>query len=343
MKAAGIKQHGDLECFVVMDVPVPTPGVGEVLLEVKAAALNHLDIWLRKGRPGINYEFPHVLGCDASGVVAALGDNVDSLKVGDEVILNPGLSCGTCTQCHRGQHSQCDSYAIIGMKGWGTFAEKVVVAAENCYRKPPHLSFEQAAALPLAYLTAWRMLMTQAQCQTGETVLIHGIGGGVALAALQLAKLCGAEVIVTSSEDEKLTRAQQLGADHTINYRTSNNITKEMLDKTHGVGVDVVIDAVGAATVPVNLEVARKGGRIVHCGVTTGPVVEVNLATIYWKQLKILGSTMGSHGDFRNMINAVRVNGLKPVVDSVEPLDHAQAAQGRMESGNQFGKIVLVP
>lgn len=340
MKAAGIEGHGDIGQVKELNVPEPAAVAGEVVVEVKAAALNHLDIWMRNGRAGAPLPFPHVLGSDAAGVVKAVGDGVARWSVGDEVIINPGLSCGQCDFCGRGEQSECPEFSIVGMGRPGTFAEQVAVPATNLQEKPHHLSWSEAAALPLAYLTAWRMLMSRAQLAAGETVLIHGIGGGVALAALQLADLAGARTIVTSSSVDKLSRAGDYGANHGLQYGR-NNMVEEIMEITDGRGVDVVIDAVGAATWPVNIEACRKGGRIVHCGVTTGAHVEANISAIYWKQLTIMGSTMGSHEDFRALLSAVAISGLKPVIDSEYPLASARDAQARMEAGEQFGKIVL--
>jgi NADPH:quinone reductase-like Zn-dependent oxidoreductase len=343
MNAALIRANGDLDQLVVAEQPAPQAGAGEVVLEVKAAALNHLDIWVRKGRPGMQLPLPHVLGSDAAGVVVEVGEGVEHVAAGDEVILNPGLSCNHCAWCLRGEHSECPQYTIIGLGRGGTFAEQVAVPAANLQPKPAHLSWEEAAALPLAHLTAWRMLFHRARLQPGELVLIHGIGGGVALAALQLVKLAGGRSIVTSSSGEKLERARALGADFAINYTQEQELGKRIVELSGGHGVDVVVDAVGAATVPVNLEATRKGGRITHCGVTTGASVEVNLSALYWKQLSVLGSTMGSQDDFRQLVRMVEATGLTPVVDRVYPLAEAREAQARMEEGAQFGKIVLVP
>ncbi len=340
MRAAVIQANGGVEQLNLADIPAPNPGPGEVLLKVHAAALNHLDIWVRKGRPGVTLNFPHVLGSDAAGTIAALGDGVTGVAIGDEVVLDPGLSCGACEACLRGEQSECATYTILGMGRPGTFAEYVVVPAKNLLPKPAHLSWEEAAALPLAYATAWRMLFTRANLGAGEKLLIHGIGGGVALAALQLARAAGAEVIVTSSSQDKLDRAKALGAQHAELYG-GGDLAKRILAHTGGRGVDVVLDAVGAATWPINIEATRKGARIVHCGVTTGAAVEANISAIYWKQLSILGSTMASHEDFRRLLTAVSATGLKPVIDHVFPLAEAQAAQRRMEEGGQFGKIVL--
>lgn len=341
MKAVTIREHGELEKVQIREIPPPQARAGEALITVRAAALNHLDLWMRKGRPGLVLTMPHVLGSDASGVVVEVGPDTTDVKVGDEVILNPGLSCGHCEFCKRGEHSECSSFGIVGMSCPGTFAERVAVPAVNLRPKPSHLSFEEAAALPLAHLTAWRMLMSRAKLQPGESVLIHGIGGGVALAALQLAKLVNAEVLVTSSSEEKLARARELGADHTINYREQKDVAERAREVTGGRGVDVAVNTVGAAAWPIDLRAVRKGGRIVLCGVTTGAAAETDLRALYWDQLTVLGSTLGSHEDFRQMVRAISAAQLKPVVDSVEPLDRCREAMARMESGMQFGKVVL--
>jgi len=330
MKAAVIHEHGGLEYIRV-----------EVMLEIRSAALNHLDIWVRKGRPGLQVEMPHVMGSDAAGVVVEAGPGVHGVGIGDEVILNPALSCGCCESCYRGEHSECVSFGIVGMTRPGTFAERVTVPFYNVSPKPSHLNFDEAAALALAYQTAWRMLIARAKLKAGETVLIHGVGGGVALAALQLAKLASAEVIVTSSSDEKLSKARAIGADHTINYKTVDDVAESVKHITRGQGVDVALDTVGADTWNTDFSAVRRGGRIVLCGVTTGQEAKTNLQMLYWNQLTILGSTMGSKEDFRQMLKAVRAAKLKPVIDSVTPLENIKDATGKMEAGKQFGKIVL--
>ena len=340
MKAAVITEHGGLDKVNLVEIAKPRPGRGEVLIQVKSAGLNHLDIWVRKGGRGITLSMPHILGSDAAGVVSEMGDGADGFAVGDEVIINPGISCRRCENCLRGEQSECISFGIVGMGRPGTFAEYVAVPAANVYRKPAHLSFDEAAALPLSHVTAWRMLMTRADLKPGQTVLIHGIGGGAALAALQLAKLAGAVVIVTSSSDEKLKRAEQIGADFIINYNRMD-VAGSVKEVTLGRGVDVAIDTVGAATWPLDFACVRRGGKIVLCGVTSGPKADTNLQALYWNQLTIMGSTMGSDDDFRSMLAAVSATKLKPVVDSVFPLGKVQDAMGKMEQGTQFGKIVL--
>jgi len=340
MKAALIREHGELDRVEAGTMPEPAAGPGEAVLDVRAAALNHLDIWVRKGgRAPI--PMPHVLGSDAAGVVAEVGPGVSDVKVGDEVVVISGLSCGACEACRRGEHSECASFGIIGLSRPGVFAEKAAVPAANLLPKPKGLSWEEAAALGIAYSTAWRMLFTRAKLRPGETVLIHGIGGGVALAALQFARHVGAEAIVTSSSEAKLARARELGAAHGIHYRRTPDVAAAVREATGGRGADVSVNTVGAAAWPIDLAALRKGGRAVVCGVTTGAEAPTDLRALYWNQLSLLGSTFASHDDFRLMLRTVAAAGIKPVLDSVVPLGQAAEAMGRMERGEQFGKIVL--
>jgi len=344
MKAVIMREPGSLAGVRIEDIPGPRRGPNEILVEVRAAALNHLDLWVIRGRDSDHRPDPHVLGADAAGVVLEADPGVEGVAVGSEVILNPGLSCGQCEFCRQGEQSLCVSYGILGLSRSGAFAQRIAVPARNVHPKPTHLDFVQAAALPLDHLTAWRMLFTRGGLTAGQTVLIHGIGGGVALAALQLAKLCGAMVVVTSSSDEKLRRAcKQFGADHAVNYRAGTDIGDEVRALTGGRGVDLVIDSVGAATWPINEKAVRRGGTIVLCGVTGGAEARINLQKVYWNQFRVLGSTMGSDEDFRRMLAAVTQNRLVPVVDSVLPLERAGEAFRRMEQNQQFGKIVVTP
>lgn len=341
MKAAVIHEPGGVDKLRIEEVPEPKFAEDEVVLKVHSAGLNHLDIWVRKGKGGLKLAKPHILGSDAAGVVVAAGANVTNVTVGDKVILNPGLSCGFCEYCNRGEQSECISFGIVGMTRPGTFAEQVAVPSCNVFEKPSHMSFSEAGAFVLSHLTAWRMLMTRAQLKPGQIVLIHGIGGGVALSALQLAKLAGAEVIVTSSSDEKLDRAGQIGADHIINYKTVDDVAQHVRDVTSGRGVDIVIDTVGGATWPIDFSAVRRGGKIVLCGVTSDAEAVTNLRTLYWKQLTILGSTMGSNDDFHQMLKAITTAKLKPVIDSVAMLENIKDATVKMEAGKQFGKIAI--
>lgn len=339
MKAAVLREHGGLEAVEVGEMPEPLAGPGEVVVEVRAAALNHLDIWVRRGGR-VQLPMPHVLGSDAAGVVAELGPGVTGVEVGDAVLVNPWLCCGVCEFCLRGEQSECIDPGIIGMARPGVFAERVVVPAANLVPKPPAMSFEHAACLGIAYTTAWRMLMTRARLRPGETVLIHGIGGGVAQAGLLLARHAGAEVLVTSSSDAKLARARAMGAHAGINYSKAD-VAQRVAQLTDGRGVDIAFDAVGAATWPLDFQVVRRGGRIVLCGITTGAQAPTDLQALYWNQLAVFGSTMGSAEDLRLMVRTVVLAGIEPVIDSVLPLAQAREAMARMEAGQQFGKILL--
>jgi NADPH:quinone reductase-like Zn-dependent oxidoreductase len=341
MRAAVIHGYGGPECITVEEVADPRPGPGEVVVALRAAALNHLDIWIRRGRPGPDLPMPHVLGSDGAGVVVELGEGVSGFEEDDEVVIFPGLSCRQCEACRRGEPSECVQFGILGSQRWGTFAERVCVPAVSLHQKPRTLSFPETAALPVAYLTAWRMLSSRARVRAGESVLIHGVGGGVALAALQIAKLLGAHAIVTSSSDTKLAHAVELGADHVVNYARTEDVAAEVRELTDGRGVDIAFDSVGAASWPIDLAAVRKAGRVVLCGVTTGAEVTANLQAIYWNQLTILGSTLGSDAEMGQLLRAVEINMLSPVIDSEVPLSEVREATERMERGEQFGKIVL--
>lgn len=340
MKAAAIREHGGPDVIRIEDVPDPKPGPRDVVVAIRAAAMNHVDIWVRRGGRA-ELEFPHVLGADGAGVVAAVGKDVREVEVGQEVVVLAGLSCGSCEFCRGGEQSLCPDFGIVGMASPGTFAEKVSVPAVNVAPKPAGLSFEQVAALGVAYGTAWRMLFTRARLLPGETVLIHGIGGGVALAALQFVKISGARAIVTSSSDEKLKKARQMGADGAVNYARTADVAAAVRELTGGRGVDVAFDTVGAATWPIDFAVAHKGSRIVLCGVTSGAEAVTDLRALYWNQLTVLGSTFASRRDFTGMLRTIEAAGIEPVIDSVLPLERVVEATRRMEEGRQFGNIVL--
>ncbi len=339
MKAIYFEEHGGVDRIRFGERPLPEPGPGEVRVRLKAAALNHLDLFVLGGIPGVPVELPHVGGADGAGVVDAVGPGVTGVAEGDEVVFDPGLSCGSCEFCRKGEHSLCVRYGILGEHADGTFAEAVVVQAAGLAPRPEHLSWEEAAALPLTFLTAWRMLIARGGLAPGESVLIHGIGGGVALACLALAKMVGARVLVTSRSEEKLQRALELGADEAI--PADDQVAREVRRLTGKRGVDVVVDSVGKATWMQSLKAAAKGGRIVTCGATSGPDPAEEIRLVFWNQLSIIGSTMGSREDWRRMMAAVRENGLRPVVDTVIPLEEGRRAYERMERAEQFGKIVL--
>jgi NADPH:quinone reductase-like Zn-dependent oxidoreductase len=340
MKAAVIREHGGADVIGIEDLPGPEPGPGEIVVEVRAGALNHLDIWVRKGGRA-ELKFPHIVGSDAAGVVAALGEGTEGVEVGREVVIVSGYGCGACEFCRQGEVGLCESFGIIGLSRPGVFAERAVVPAGSVVPKPASLDFRQAACLGVAYGTAWRMLFTRAALRPGESVLVHGIGGGVALAALQFVKAAGARAIVTSSSDEKLAKARQMGAAETINYSTTSDVAAAVHELTDGRGVDVAFDSVGAATWPIDMAATRKGGRVVICGVTSGAETTISLQTLYWRQLSLLGSTFASKADFLAMLRTLETAGIEPAIDTVLPIEKLADAHRRMEEGKQFGKIVV--
>ena len=340
MRALFFAGHGAPGDLTFGDRPDPLPGPGEAVVRLRASALNHLDLFVLHGMPGVPVELPHVGGADGAGTVEAVGEGVEGWRPGDEVVLNPGLWCGSCEACRRGEECLCPSFRLLGEHVDGTFAELVRVPAASVARRPESLSWEESAAFGLTYLTAWRMLTTRAGLRAGESVLIHGIGGGVALAALALAKRAGATVFVTSSSDGKLVRAQELGADHAINH-SSADVVKEVRRLTGKRGVDVVVETVGQATWMASLRCAARGGRIVTCGATSGPNPSEEVRLIFWNQLSILGSTMGSRSEWDAMVRAVEAGRLRPVVDTVLPLSEGRRAYERMAGALQFGKLVL--
>jgi NADPH:quinone reductase-like Zn-dependent oxidoreductase len=326
VRAVRIHEDGGPEVLVLEEVPDPAPAPGEVLVRLRASALNHLDVWIRKGMPSVPK--PRILGADGAGVVEALGDGVSGFELGERVVLNPGIETAG-----GGIH-------VIGEHADGTNAELIAVPATNVHPIPDGLSFEEAAAFPLVFETAYRMLVTRARLQEGEWVLAWGIGSGVSTAALAIGKALGARVIVTSSSDAKLERARELGADVTLNHATED-VKAAVKDATGGHGVDVVVEHVGEATWATSLAVATQGGRIAVCGATSGPNPPAQLHRIWWKQLSILGSTMGTGEDFAGAYDLVASGRALPVVDTVFPLEQIGAAHERMEAGDQLGKIVL--
>ena len=339
MKAVRFHQHGGPEVLRYEDAPTPEPGPGEVLVGLRAAALNHLDLFVRNGEVP-KTPLPHIGGADGAGVVVANGAGATKYPTGTRVFFDPGLSDGSCDYCARGEHSLCDRWEILGEHRDGTFAQAVVMPEVNLRPIPEGLSFEEAAAFPLVFNTAWRMVVTKAKVVPGETVLILGIGGAVAIAALQIAKHAGARIVVTSGSDEKLRRARELGADVLINHRTTD-FSKEVWTITHKRGVEVVIDDVGAATWPGSIRALARGGRLVTCGATSGPKPEEDIRRIFTKQITIYGSTMGTRDDWERVTALLAAGELKPVIDRSYPLEQAAAAQQRMERAEQFGKLVL--
>jgi NADPH:quinone reductase-like Zn-dependent oxidoreductase len=323
VKAILIREDGGPEVLLYEDVPDPEPGPGEVLVRMRFASLNHLDVWTRRGLPSVPK--PRILGADGSGVVEALGEGVEGFAPGDAVVINPGIEHG-------------DAIHVIGEHTQGVHAELAALPATNVAPLRDGVSFEEAAAFPLVYETAYRMLVTRAHLQAGEWVLVWGIGGGVATAALRIAQALGAKVIATSSSDEKLAKASALGADVVVNHE-SGDVVAAVKEAT-GKGADVVVETVGEATWKRSLDSARAGGRVVVCGATSGPNPPAALHRLWWKQLDLLGSSMGTRADFEGAYDLVAA-GAKPVIDQVFPLAEARAAHERLESGEQFGKILL--
>jgi NADPH:quinone reductase-like Zn-dependent oxidoreductase len=327
VRAVRIHEDGGPEVLVLEDdVPDPQPGPGEILVRIRASALNHLDVWIRKGLPSVPK--PRILGADGAGVVEALGPGVTGFEPGDRVVINPGLEAAD------------GSIHVVGEHGDGTNAELIAVPATNVYPIPEGLSFEEAAAVPLVFETAYRMLVTRAHLQAGEWVLLWGIGSGVSTAGLAIAKALGARTIVTSSSDEKLARAVELGADVTVNH-ADGDVKAAVKEATGGRGADVVVDHVGEATWRTSLDVAAREGRIAVCGATSGPNPPAALHRVWWKQLTILGSTMGTKADFEGAYELIASGRARPVVDEVLPLSEIRAAHERLEAGQQLGKIVL--
>ncbi len=312
----------------------------QVIVQLKAAAINHIDIWNRMGVTGISVQMPHILGADGAGVVVEVGAKVENLKIGDAVCLYPPTGCGRCEFCLTDRDFMCIRLHVLGERLEGTYAEYVKLPARNCFPIPAGYSFAEAAAFPLVFITLWRMLITNAQLKPGESILIIGIGGGVASASLQLAKKIGAHVLVTSGSEEKLARAKHLGADYGINHGKTE-IVEAVNALTENQGVDVVVDCVGGEIWQKSLAVLARGGRLVTCGATAGAQPIDDLKAIFSKQLTIYGSTLGSREEFRQLLSFLAASQIKPVIDSVFPLRDGATAQRRVEEGKQFGKVVL--
>ncbi|MGQ0553663.1 MAG: zinc-binding dehydrogenase [Planctomycetota bacterium] len=342
MKAVVIREHGGLDKLLLEDLPRPQPAADEVLVEIKAVGLNHLDTWVRRGLPGHRFPLPLIPGCDFSGIVREVGSAARGVAVGDRVLAAPGISCGHCQACASGQDSLCRDYGILGETCHGGAAEYATLRSVNAVPIPASLDFVQAAAFPLTFLTAWHMLISRCQLRAGETVLVHAAGSGVGSAAVQIAKLFHAQVIATAGSEAKLAAARALGADEVLNY-SSTDWVAEVRRLTGKRGVDVVFEHVGADTFAGSLKVLAKGGRVVTCGATTGGQVTVELVPLFFKSQSILGSTMGSRGELLHIVDLVGRGLLKPIVDRVLPLERVREAHEAMSKREQFGKIVLVP
>jgi NADPH:quinone reductase-like Zn-dependent oxidoreductase len=339
LKAIAISDYG-LENAALVDVPDPAAGPGEIAVAVRAAGLNRLDLWTASGSLPIEHEFPHVLGADAAGEVVELGEGVRAPAPGTKVVVNPGISCGACEFCRSGEQSICTSFRMLGEHLRGTLAERVVVPAGNAFPFPSHLSFPGAAALGTTFITAYRMLFTRGRLTPGEWALITGIGGGLALSLFQLARPTAGKIFVTSSSSEKIARAVKLGADNGIDY-SAEDVGRAIRKLTNKRGVDIVLDSASGPTADSLLRSLRKGGRLVIAGATAGPSGEIGWQRVFWNQLEIIGSTMGSVLDVSNMLRMVAGSRIEPIVDSTFSLEDGVAALTRLDSGEQFGKVIV--
>jgi NADPH:quinone reductase-like Zn-dependent oxidoreductase len=342
MKAVIFRQHGGPAVLESAEVPEPKTTANEVLVEVRACALNHLDIWVRSGLPNVPIPLPHILGNDVAGVVREVGDLVTWIEPGAEVMLQPGVSCGHCAACLRGQDNFCPEYDIIGYRRDGGYAELVAAPAVNVIPKPKNLEWSAAAALPLVTVTAWHMLVTRANVQPGEDVLIHAAGSGVGSIGIQIAKLRGARVITTAGSEEKLAKAKELGADEVINYSKAG-WPKEVKRLTDRKGVDVVFEHTGAETWAGSIASLKTGGRLVTCGATSGFDARTDLRQIFYRQLTVLGSFMGAKAELLEAMKFVANGAIRAVVDQSLPLAEARRAHELIEERAQFGKVVLTP
>lgn len=342
MKAAVFYEHGGSEKITLADIPRPIPQKGEVLIRVRASAFNHLDIWIRNGIAAYKTRLPHISGCDISGEVAELGPGVRGFKTGERVMVAPGISCGECEFCKRGDDNLCESFTIIGAGTDGGFAEYVCVPVKNVFRIPKGISFEEAAAFPLTHLTSYHMLASRAKLCKGETLVVLGAGSGIGSAAVGIGRFIGARVFATVGSEEKIPKAKALGA-HEVIHHAAQDFSREVRKLTDGKGADVIFEHVGPATWQKSILSLKKGGRLVTCGATTGPVVELDLRYVFSRQLTILGSTMGTRAEFVKLIPLLAKKKVTPVIDRIFPLSEARAAYDYFESRRLFGKVLISP
>ena len=342
MKCVRIYEHGGVDKLVFDEIAVPSIGPTDVLVRVMATSINHLDLWLRQGLPGVKFPLPLIPGIDAAGTVENVGNGVRHLRAGDRVVVAQGISCGHCRYCLDGNDNLCKEYRLIGEHRDGADAEYIAVPSRNIERLPERVSFEAAAASALVFLTAWQMLVDKAKVKQTEDVLIIGASSGVGSAGIQIAKMLGARVIATTSSEEKASKAREIGADEVVNYK-NENVLERVRTLTGKKGVEVVFDHIGASVWEQNIKALAKGGRLVTCGATSGYEAKTDLRYVFYKQLQILGSTMGRKGDLVTIMNLIGQGKLKPVIDRVLPLTEVRQAHQIVEAGRHFGKIVLVP
>ena len=347
MKAVAFTEQGDIDVLTYQDINAPIPGPDEILVRVKSCTVNYLDIHARRNRPEIKHKLeetgrPHILGSDIAGEIVEISGEHPELAVGNRVLLAPCIPCKVCSDCINGYENLCDTQQLLGFQTDGGYAEFVKAPSRNAIPIADELSYNDASALPIAYLTAWHMLITRAHLSAGEDVLILGAGGSVGSAGLQIAKLVGARIFATASTDEKLARARQFGADVTINY-SKIDFSEVILEETNGRGVDVALEHVGAATWDKSIKSLAKNGRLVSCGVTTGNIGEINIRKMYQKQLTIMGSALGTSQELRRLVRLAEQGLLKPIIDRTLPLEQAADAHQLLESRKNFGKVCLIP
>lgn len=342
MRAVVIKRHGGPEVLELMDMPDPDIAPNEVLVRVRACALNHLDLWIRRGLPGVDLSRPHILGSDVAGVVERVGSVVRNAEPGQEVLISPGISCMNCNACLSGEDNLCLSYDILGYRSDGGYAEFVKCPSQNLIPKPARLSWEEAASIPLVFVTAWHMLVGRVGLRAGETLLVHAAGSGVGSAAVQIGKLLGATVFATAGASEKLQKAQELGADELINY-TKQDFLDEVRRLTGKRGVDVVFEHTGQDTWEKSVRSLARGGRLVTCGATSGNDGHLDIRYLFSRQIGLFGSYMGSKHELLEVMKFVEAGKLRGVVDRVLPLEKAADAHRALEERAQFGKVVLTP
>ncbi|XVH32084.1 zinc-binding dehydrogenase [Haloferacaceae archaeon DSL9] len=342
MQAVQFSAHGDRDVIEYGDFPDPDIGDDEVLVDIKAGALNHLDVWTRRGLPGVELDMPHIPGSDGAGVVLEVGEDVSRFEAGDRVAVTAGVACGDCEFCRHGEQSLCVRYSIIGEHQRGVHAERAAVPEANLVPVPDHVDWEVAGSASLVFQTAWRMLLSRGELQPGEKVLVLGASGGVGHAAVQIADYAGAEVYATASTDEKLRYAEECGADHVINYEEAD-FAAEIRELTGRRGVDMVVDHIGEATYPDSLKSLAKGGRLVTCGATTGPNPGAGLNRIFWNQLSVIGSTMATPGEVDDALSLVWDGTFEPRIREVLPMSEAARAHELLENREGFGKVVVRP
>lgn len=342
MKASFLSQTGDPSVLQFGEQPDPQPAANEVIVRLYTAALNHVDIWVRTGSPAYPVKLPHVPGSDGAGVVEAVGPDVEGVTEGDRVVVFPGLSCGACAFCRAGHDNQCEQFEILGTKKWGTYAEKVAVPDENVIVLPDHISFEQAAAFPVAYGTAWHMLIGRAAVKKGESVVVLGASSGIGVAAIQIAKVKGARVLAVTTDAEKSSAIKENGADVVfVISEGAAGFSSWVLEQTNGKGADVVVEHVGPATWEESIKSLSKCGRLVTCGATTGPTVNLDLRFLFSREQSLLGARLTTKREFQELSHAIFSGHIKPVVDRIFPLEKAAEAHAYLETKKQIGKIIL--